>query len=102
MTGADLLPATVLKRPIRYRNLMSVLKNPFYAGTYIYGKSEHRTAIVNGRAQKTYLRRLERDNELAWDVGSRLCFDRLLQAFHSAPPRRLGLRRRSFAERRDR
>ena len=40
--------------PIRYRNVISVLKNPFYAGAYIYGKSEHRTAIVNGRAQKTY------------------------------------------------
>ena len=39
---------------IRYRNVISVLKNPFYAGAYIYGKSEHRTEIVNGRAQKTY------------------------------------------------
>jgi hypothetical protein len=29
-------------------------RSPFYAGAYIYGKSEHRTAIVNGRAQKTY------------------------------------------------
>jgi len=40
--------------PIRYRNVISVLKNPFYAGAYIYGKSEHRTAIVDGRAKKTY------------------------------------------------
>jgi hypothetical protein len=40
--------------PIRYRNVISVLKNPFYAGAYIYGKSGHRTEIVNGRAQKTY------------------------------------------------
>ena len=40
--------------PIRYRNVISVLKNPFYAGAYIYGKSEHRTAIVDGRARKTY------------------------------------------------
>jgi hypothetical protein len=30
------------------RNVISVLKNPFYAGAYIYRKSEHRTAIVNG------------------------------------------------------
>lgn len=30
--------------PIRYRNVISVLKNPFYAGACIYGKSEHRTA----------------------------------------------------------
>ena len=30
--------------PIRYRNVISVLKNPFYAGAYAYGKSEQRTA----------------------------------------------------------
>src|SRR6201992_1808407 len=47
--------------PIRYRNVISVLKNPFYAGAYAYGKSEHRTEIVDGRARKTYghYRRLE-------------------------------------------
>ena len=39
---------------IRYRNVISVLKNPFYAGAYAYGKSENRTAIVDGRARKTY------------------------------------------------
>lgn len=41
-------------RPIRYRNVISILKNPFYAGVYAYGKSEKRTAIVDGRARKTY------------------------------------------------
>ena len=40
--------------PIRYRNVISVLKNPFYAGVYAYGKSENRTQIVDGRARKTY------------------------------------------------
>jgi excisionase family DNA binding protein len=40
--------------PIRYRNVISVLKNPFYAGAYCYGKSEHRTAIVDGRPHKSY------------------------------------------------
>ena len=40
--------------PIRYRNVISVLKNPFYAGTYAYGKSQKRTQIVDGRARKTY------------------------------------------------
>src|SRR5271168_1594790 len=40
--------------PIRYRNVISVLKNPFYAGAYAYGKSEQRTAIVAGRLRKTY------------------------------------------------
>jgi DNA invertase Pin-like site-specific DNA recombinase len=40
--------------PIRYRSIISVLKNPFYAGVYVYGKSEKRTAIVDGRPRKTY------------------------------------------------
>ncbi|WP_457659709.1 recombinase family protein [Sinorhizobium medicae] len=40
--------------PIRYRNVISVLKNPFYAGVYAYGKSEKRTEIIDGRARKTY------------------------------------------------
>lgn len=40
--------------PIRYRNVIGVLKNPFYAGAYAYGKSEKRTAIVAGRARTSY------------------------------------------------
>ena len=40
--------------PIRYRNVIGVLKNPFYAGTYAYGKSEKRTALVEGRLRKSY------------------------------------------------
>ena len=40
--------------PIRYRNVISVLKNPFYAGTYAYGKGEKRTEIVDGRARTSY------------------------------------------------
>jgi Recombinase/Recombinase zinc beta ribbon domain len=40
-------------RPIRYRNVISILKNPFYAGVYAYGKSAKRTTIVDGRARKS-------------------------------------------------
>jgi excisionase family DNA binding protein len=40
--------------PIRYRNVASVLKNPFYAGVYAYGKSEKRTALVDGHLRKSY------------------------------------------------
>ena len=40
--------------PIRYRNVISVLKNPFCAGTYVYGKSEKRTTLVEGRLRKSY------------------------------------------------
>ena len=40
--------------PIRFRNVIAVLKNPFYAGVYVYGKSEKRTLIVEGRARRSY------------------------------------------------
>jgi DNA invertase Pin-like site-specific DNA recombinase len=52
-------------RPIRYRNVISILKNPFYAGVYAYGKSEKRTAIVDGRARKSYGHRRPMH---AWEV----------------------------------
>src|ERR1700752_649166 len=51
--------------PIRYRNVISVLKNPFYAGAYAYGKGEKRTAIVDGRARKSYGHRKPLE---AWEV----------------------------------
>ena len=50
---------------IRYRNVISVLKNPFYAGAYAYGKGEKRTAIVDGRARKSYGHRKPLE---AWEV----------------------------------
>jgi DNA invertase Pin-like site-specific DNA recombinase len=37
-----------------YRNIIAVLQNPFYAGAYAYGKSTHRTTLVDGRLAKTY------------------------------------------------
>jgi excisionase family DNA binding protein len=39
---------------IRYRNVIAVLKNPFYAGVYAYGKSEKRTEIIDGRVRRSY------------------------------------------------
>lgn len=41
-------------RPPVYRNVMSVLRNPFYAGAYAYGKSRVQTTIVEGVVRKTY------------------------------------------------
>ena len=41
-------------KPIRYRNVIAILKNPFYAGVYVYGKSEKRTTLVDGRARRSY------------------------------------------------
>lgn len=37
-----------------YRNVISVLQNPFYAGAYAYGKSHVQTRIVDGTAHKIY------------------------------------------------
>ncbi|SAK98852.1 resolvase domain-containing protein [Caballeronia glebae] len=42
---------------IRYRNVISVLRNPFYAGAYVYGKSGKQMSIVDGRARKSYKHR---------------------------------------------
>ena len=60
--------------PIRYRSVISILKNPFYAGAYAYGKSQKRTALIEGRARTTYKHRKPIDQ---W--GS----------YHQRTPRRL-------------
>jgi hypothetical protein len=54
---------------IRYRNVISVLKNPFYAGVYVYGESEKRTVIQDGRAHRSYGHGKPFDD---WDVFIRL------------------------------
>lgn len=44
-----------------YRNIITVLQNPFYAGAYAYGKSAVQTSIVDGVVRKHYgrTRRME-------------------------------------------
>ncbi|HEU4405460.1 MAG TPA: recombinase family protein [Polyangiaceae bacterium] len=37
-----------------YRNVIAVLRNPFYAGAYAYGKTEPRTRLADGRLRTTY------------------------------------------------
>ena len=41
-------------RPIPYYNVLATLRNPFYAGAYVYGKSGTRTTVVDGRLRKSY------------------------------------------------
>ena len=53
-------------RPVRYRNIISILKNPFYAGVYGYGKTGKRTEVVNGRARISYKNRKAMDD---WEVA---------------------------------
>lgn len=40
--------------PLRYNSVIRLLKNPFYAGAYVYGKSEKRSTVIDGRLRKTY------------------------------------------------
>lgn len=41
-------------QPPVYRNVISVLTNPFYAGAYAYGKSHVQVQLVDGAARKMY------------------------------------------------
>lgn len=52
-------------QPIRYRNVINVLKNVFYAGAYAYGKTGRRAEIRDGRAHVTYKHRKDPED---WDV----------------------------------
>jgi DNA invertase Pin-like site-specific DNA recombinase len=69
-------------RPPAYRNVISVLQNPFYAGAYAYGKSRVQTTLVDGSLRKTYGRSrpmeewtvLARDHHeayITWDAFER-------------------------------
>lgn len=71
--GKRLTRGQIEWRPPAYRNIISVLQNPIYAGAYVYGRSENRTTIVNGRAVKKYGHARSQD---AWTV--------LLQDHHEA------------------
>jgi Recombinase/Recombinase zinc beta ribbon domain len=52
-------------RPIRYRNVIGVLKNMFYAGVYTYGKTGRKTEIRDGRAHVSYNNRKAPED---WEV----------------------------------
>jgi excisionase family DNA binding protein len=45
-------PKLVWKLPV-YHSILGILTNPMYAGAYVFGKTEARTRIVDGRARKT-------------------------------------------------
>jgi DNA invertase Pin-like site-specific DNA recombinase len=54
----------IWKLPI-YRNILSTIQNPVYAGTYAFGKTEARTKILEGRAHKTHGHRKPQEK---WEV----------------------------------
>lgn len=47
-------PGEVSWRLPTYGRVVTLLRNPFYAGAYAYGKSHHRTKIIDGKPRKTY------------------------------------------------
>ena len=57
-------PTLVWKLPV-YHSILGILSNPMYAGAYVFGKTEARTRIVDGRARKTVGHRKARS---AWTV----------------------------------
>jgi hypothetical protein len=50
--GDALSPRIGWRRP-HYKAVLNIASNPMYAGAYAFGKTEIRTAVVDGRARKT-------------------------------------------------
>jgi excisionase family DNA binding protein len=52
-------------RPPAYHNVLLMIRNPIYAGAYVFGRTENRTRVVEGRAIKTSGHRRPRER---WPV----------------------------------
>jgi excisionase family DNA binding protein len=57
-------PMPIVWKPSRYHSLLSMLKNPAYAGAYAYGRSKASVRIEKGR-KKIIRTKLQREN---WEV----------------------------------
>lgn len=55
----------VYRSPPRTGGIINVLHNPVYAGVYVYGRREFRTAWVDGELRRNHVRRLPIE---AWKV----------------------------------
>lgn len=53
VVGYDTFGRAVSWRLPVYRTIHNMVLNPIYAGAYVFGKTEARTTVVRGRAQKT-------------------------------------------------
>jgi DNA invertase Pin-like site-specific DNA recombinase len=40
-------------QPVAYHRILSILQHPVYAGAYVFGRTEQRTRVEDGRARKT-------------------------------------------------
>lgn len=43
---------TIIWRPAAYHSVLSFIRNPFYAGAYVFGRTESRTRVVDGKAHR--------------------------------------------------
>jgi len=39
-------------KPVRYHRVLQILRNPLYSGTYVYGRRQTRTALVDGEVRR--------------------------------------------------
>ena len=47
-------PRAITWRPPTYRMVLSIVRSPFYAGAYAFGRRESRTRVVAGRVTRTH------------------------------------------------
>jgi DNA invertase Pin-like site-specific DNA recombinase len=51
--------------PANYSHILNMLRNPAYAGTYVYGRHERRAALVEGEVKRQHTTRVAQE---AWKV----------------------------------
>ncbi len=44
----------IIWRPADYRNVLKFIRNPVYAGAYVFGRTEARTRVVDGKAHRNH------------------------------------------------
>jgi DNA invertase Pin-like site-specific DNA recombinase len=55
----------IIWRPAYYNALLKFIRNPFYAGAYAFGRTEARTRVVDGKAQRNHGHKKPRES---WTV----------------------------------
>lgn len=45
---------SIVWRSAEYMAIISILRNPLYAGAYVFGRNEARTRVVDGKAKREY------------------------------------------------
>jgi DNA invertase Pin-like site-specific DNA recombinase len=55
----------IIWRPAYYKAFLAIIRNPLYAGAYVFGRSEARTSVIDGKAHRTNGHMKSREN---WTV----------------------------------